>query len=241
MQFNPEVPETQSLTSHSGDVIHTEQPSEQTSQTNFPIHNPFHLSQPPLQSHPLLPSSHLTRHHDHILPIHIQDSQVIGGALQQPQSYYGQFPVQQLTHFPSGSLKEGEAYALYVKDGAVYFKPYVAPPSVPLTDQFKNFDEIIRKNAPSSYRLFLYVITTLSAVNIILSLVALIKYSHLCLWLGFFLAIWMTAKGVCEIAAIYYKKMVRNNFELVMSMIYTFYFLTAIVFFALDMDRQRAR
>ena len=241
MQANPDISETQSLNSHSEDVIYIQQPPEQTSQINLPIHNSDYPSQPPLQSHPLISSPHLNRRHVYTPPMHTQDSQFIGEAIQQPQSHYGQFPAHQLPIFSSENLKEGEAYAFYMKDGVAYLRPYALPPSVSWMDQFKDFYKTMNGNAPSYYVAFLLVITILSAINIIPSLVLLILYSHSSLWLGFFLAIWMTAKGVCEMSAIYYKRMTRNYFELLMNITYIFYSLITILYFALDRDRWNAR
>ena len=140
-----------------------------------------------------------------------------------------------LPDLPSASIRDGETFAYYVKDGTAYLKPVSVSSETNFIDWVLECDRVVKANAYPYQRIYLYVSTMFAMLNIIPSLVLLVVYRHLLyLWLGFFLTICIAAIGVYDLTALYHKK---GNRHIAISIIYVLYSFITIFIYSTDLNQ----
>ena len=228
MHSNPENPEVRSEANN-----HAE---EQALSTHLPVYNSYYPDREQISSYSRFSNSKQDNHQPYLPPNGMHSY------TPEETPIHQQYPAYQIPNFQDPNVREGEVYAYYVKDGAAYLKPYNASssPSI-LPDWLKSFDKTMKENAFSFYRIYLYVSTVLSILNIVPSLIFLIQYGHVSFWFGFFLALWMSITGISEISAVYHKKTVKGSCQMASTICYTLFYFLTIVVFALDDTTWRGR
>ena len=236
MHSNSENPEVQSLTSHSDAANQVEQPHEQALSPNLPVYNSYYPGQPSIPSYSPFANSKQDKNQAY-LPPHDMHSY-------KPEELetHQQHSVHQIPGFQNHNIREGEVYAYYVKDGAAYLKPYNGSSSSAIfPDWLVKFDNTMKENAFPYYRIFLYLSTIISILNIVPSLIFMFVYGHVSFVFGFILAIWMTIMGISEISAVYHKKTIKGGCQMATTIAYTIFYFLTIVVFALDDNTWRGR
>ena len=232
MESDSQYSENQPLKPHNEVIVQGERLSEHE-YLNLPVYNSHFPT--PLQPYPPFSNPQLEKRQPHLfLPaLQSQDPQALQNTNFQP--------VYQLSGLPTGPLKEGQAYALYIKDGAAVFQPYQASTGGDACDWLSNFDKMMRKNTFSYYRIFLYINIIIALLNFIPSLVFAITNAQKSLWFVFTLGIVITLNGLFEVFSIYNKKLRATSGQIGIFMIYLTFYLIVLVILGLDMQRERGR
>ena len=233
METNSEYFENQPLKALNEVVVQGEKLSEDEYPTNLPIYNSHFPTR--LQPYPQFSNPQLEKRQPHLFQsaFQPQDAQA---------SYNSEFqPVYQLPNFPMGNLKEGQAYALYIKDGATFLQPYQLPTSEIPCACLTNFDRTMKENTLSYDRIFLYINVIIGILNFIPSLVFAITNAQISLWLAFGLNNFIIVNGLFEILVIYYKKSRISCVKIAIFLTYITFYLIVIVSLGLDMQPVRGR